>query len=447
ASPTSRIFDNSVFVPRTPPSSVIVSDLYASKDLSAWIANHSLWFSYDWLVTAETFKAFLFIWVITKPSLTHSALWDGFEKISWILLIMSVSMVILALKRARNKDVQSVSSAQIVVFLLLEQGQLPSRKSLKILGVKASALISLWALMCIVISNGYKGNMFSLLTAISSPEVPRNLDQILNLKTPLITGAAYEDGYGEINSLIHQTIYEVQQHEHLSSSLNQTISRLSNKVVFTTSEISEMISSQTYQRITVNKTSLPSSGKMFELPKAYIYIGEAEDVSLYSMLLAVTKKKPLILPGPNIDLFWQRVPMLVLRNFFTEVYKQAAFQIVESGLWHLWEQYENVHSKLLEMKKFIQLETESNYKYKNLTVADNRLFKTPGQRKWNILRLIWGKSIALRAIMVVDGLKTEAFTVVFTVYAVGNLVGLAGCIIEICFVRLIGTTSTPIFLP
>ncbi|CAG7830578.1 unnamed protein product [Allacma fusca] len=383
-----------------------------------------------------------------EPSLTHFALWDGMDLISWILVFISASLVILALKLVNKRGAPTVSPLRIVVvFLMLEQGLLPSRNSLKILGKKAAFMVSLWALMCVVISNGYKGNIFSLLTAISSPQVPQNMDQILELNTSLITRAAYRSGNGQIKSLIHYTIFELKQQGSLKYHLNDTISRLSNKVAFTSAQTSEIAFSQTGPGVKSNATYSHVPRKIPQLAKTYIYIGDAEDVSLYSMLLAVTKKKPLILQGPTIDLFWQRLPILVLRNFFTEAYTQVALRIVESGLWYLWGRYEEMHWNLQEMKKFIQLEISSNLKSSNVDFAENMLPRKPGQRRWNILGLIWSKSIFSRGTKVVDSLKTEAFTVVFVFFAAGILLGIACFIFEKCFSRLTGTTTTtPVFV-
>ncbi|CAG7717273.1 unnamed protein product [Allacma fusca] len=446
SAPSNKIFDSSVFNIRKPPSSAILGNIFASSNLPQWIGNHSRWLSYDWLVTAETFNTFTFAWVITEPSLTHSALWDGLDIISWILVLMSVSLVILTLKLVRKRDVPTVSSFQIVIFLMLDQGQLPPRKSLKILGVQAGALVSIWALTCVVITNGYKGNMFSLLTAISSPQVPQTLDEVLELKTHLMTRAAYRSTKGDVKSMIHNTIFELHQHGSLSFNLHETISRLSHRVVFTTAQTAEIAYSQTGQGIKSNSTYLHMPGKFPQLPKTYIYIGDAEDVSLYSMLLAVNKKKPLILQGPTIDLFWQRFPLLILRNFFTEVYKQAMFRIVESGLWSLWDKYGHVNSNVRSMNDFIYLARRSMYDSGNFTGVHDMLQKMPRQRWWNILGLIWGKSIFNKGTMVIGGLKMEAFTVVFAVFAAGNFVGLTGCIIEICHFKFSGNTRTPVFV-
>ncbi|CAG7727996.1 unnamed protein product, partial [Allacma fusca] len=402
-----KIFDSSVFNIRNPPSAVMIGNIFASNSLPQWIGNNSRAFSYDWLVTAEHFNTFTFVWVITEPSLTHSALWDGLEIISWILVLMSVLLMILALKLVRKRGAPAVSPLQIVIFLMLDQGQLPSQNSLKILGIQASALVSLWAMACILISNCYKGNMFSLLTAISTPQVPQNLDEVLELKTHLMTRVSYQAANQEMKSLVHNTIFELKQYGSLSFKLNETISRLSNKVVFTNAQTSEIAFSQSDRGIKSNSTYLNMPGKFPQLPKTYIYIGNAEDVSLYSLLLAVAKKKPLILPGPTIDLFWQRRPLLVLRNFFTEVYMQQVFRIVESGLWSLWDKYANVNSNLRAVKDFIYLVRRSKYESEKFSSVHDILKKMPGQRWWNILGLIWGNSIFTRSTMVTGGLKTE----------------------------------------
>ncbi|CAG7732491.1 unnamed protein product [Allacma fusca] len=396
--------------------SAIAFEIISDQNMASRIANYYKPFLFDYIVTAEIFDSFTFLLVISEPALMHSGLWEGMDIITWGLIALSAIVTILALKFSRRQYAPTMNASEVVICFLLEQGQLPLKKSLQIIGTNGACIVAIWAIVSTVISNGYKGNMFSLLTSLSLPNIPVNWEEIIKSERFLVSPAYFYfqtsiDGDSKY-SLLHQSILELQAERKLNKRLNTTLSDLSHKLVFTNATSSIIAYSQTSQGKEIH---LSSPSQPFRLPDDYIFIQQDRHLRLYSMLMKVAKNKSLVLQGPIQDLFLERIPIMIVRNFLTENYIKKLFKIVESGLWSMWQKYSDMYKNLIEMKEFIELARQAEPEYTS---------------RYNLIGLVWGNSKTLRGMSDLVGLQLDTFRMVFMLYWLGLLTSLGSFIYE-----------------
>ncbi|CAG7730153.1 unnamed protein product [Allacma fusca] len=166
--------------------------------------------------------------------------------------------------------------------------------------------------------------------------------------------------------------------------------------------------------------------KTILLPTSHFYIGAEENLGLYSVLLEFNKSSTTIVQrGFNIDIFTERIPFVVGKNFFTPLFTQGMFRVVESGLWDLWNEFEIAESKLNQVKEYIFL-----LKYKRdvdwRSIDDIAWVK---DTRCNIVALIWKyqKVSWVRA----EPLDTQVLMVVFSGFLLG--LSIASCILFLEF--------------
>ncbi|CAG7732490.1 unnamed protein product [Allacma fusca] len=415
-------------------SSAVVFEMISDRRLTNWITNYykKEGILFDYVITAEIFSSFTFLLVIPEPALIHSALWEGMDAFTWGLIALSTFAAILALKFVRGQNLSTMNASEVVLFFLLEQGQLPSKNSLQTVGIKGALIVAIWSMVSTVISNGYKGNMFSLLSSISLPNIPVNWEDIVKSERFLVSTASFIIA-ANINdnakhSMLHSSIDELQAEGRISQRLNKTLSELSHKLVFTNATSSVIAYSQTSRG---KEIGLPSPSQLFRLPDDYIFIQQDRHLELYSLLMKVAKSNALVLQGPSQDLFSERIPIMMVRNFFTENYTKMFFQIVESGLYSLWKKYSDMYAKLNEMKKFIELvgKVEPEFESNNSTTTSQVLADKMKSRH-NLLALIWGDAKTTRGITDLVGLRLDTFRIVFVFYGLGMFTSLAPFLYE-----------------
>ncbi|CAG7725431.1 unnamed protein product, partial [Allacma fusca] len=258
----------------TPPLSQIVTSVLADTEFNRLINNRRMETIFDWTIPAETLFHYSFVWVLSPVS-NNSALWKGLDIPTWISTMISACVMILTLLAMKRKITDSkwginYRPVRFILCFLVDQGQLP-KEFLAHFGGRAAALITLWTLMSCVISNGYKGILYAMLTSKPIPAVPTSLEDLLELKESIITNAYYTDGVSPTKkSLLHATLQEFLDTGVNDDRLRTTLSELYDAIIFTNASVVDMSSSM-YMRGR-NGLLFGTGNHMFALPKSHIFI-------------------------------------------------------------------------------------------------------------------------------------------------------------------------------
>ncbi|CAG7730988.1 unnamed protein product [Allacma fusca] len=370
-------------------ASSIISGMIADKYLKDLVVNYEEQFIYEWVISGEFYVPFTFVWVL-RPVLSQSALWRKMDLSTWLSAVVSALCAIFVLKLVRGRKLPRISSAQIILATLLEQGQIPKRGTLKLLGFKAVVVLAIWITTAIVITNGYKGLLFSSLTGTTLPHLPSNMEELIRSKVFLLSTSHYFSQYNfSKESLIHLSIEQILEEGHPTKQMRKSLRQLYKNVVFTNSSISEIAFTRSSK---AKGYKIQSPSKRFELSPDHILIGTKREISLYSLLVKLTKRKVGLLKGSSMHLFLQRSPLLILRNCFTPQFTGTIMQIVQSGLWTLWLKYEDARSKLQEIRTYLILKARRNHTlFRNWYENNGEVLDRRGLRaKYNTMGLVWG---------------------------------------------------------
>ncbi|CAG7819901.1 unnamed protein product, partial [Allacma fusca] len=211
--------------------------------LMSRVNNFSMDTVYDVLVPGEIFNAHSFVWVL-EPQFTRWGLLGAMGWACWLYTVFSVGALIGCVKFLRKTSGKTISSVGLIAPLLVEQGD--EFPSFEILGKKAGTLVILWAFVAIVISNGYKGTLFSEMTAISFPKVPRNLEELASGDSPLITTSYFYSNASRKDSHLHNIIRKITEKGNSKKNITRILKDFGKKLIFTRNSTADLVHSLNY---------------------------------------------------------------------------------------------------------------------------------------------------------------------------------------------------------
>lgn len=148
----------------------------SSEDIAEYFLTHSqtIW---EWSPHGLEKEPYGYISISIKPGYDFFMLLKPFDKSTWILLIITV--LIFAVTVQDYKSGQKLSNFFTVIFWaigsLLEDYEPRIFKRLWKSSTQDLLLISTWLLGAIILTNGYKGCVFSFMSKIVEPQVPTSL--------------------------------------------------------------------------------------------------------------------------------------------------------------------------------------------------------------------------------------------------------------------------------
>ncbi|CAG7829622.1 unnamed protein product [Allacma fusca] len=379
--------------------SYVVGKFFADFWLVRRVRNNDENIVFEWLCPAMTFEKMTLLAVFDLNAHKISSLWGEFDWTTWLgilvsILCMSVVFHILILKpKKTNSIVRTIYSSleftsAFVIEMTVAHVADEKRFVKKNLRVMFFHLVVLWSGVSLVLSNAYKGALFSFLAATTAPPIPQNLEELVRGNYFLATTSHYVKGSaGEPLSLLYYALNETLQYGIMNEKRKDVLQELESKTVFIKSGLSVIASSHVEQ----NKGQLPQRGlssfpntllgesskvnNSVILPLNYVLIGEEEEIHLFQFMMQSLKdSRRFVGKGPTIDLFVKRTPVYVQRNFLYPVFNWNLYQIFESGLWERWLFYHEIHTANLELKTF---RSQMNFKKRGLNLLD-MLFR--GQR-------------------------------------------------------------------
>ena len=317
---------------------------YSDPSLFRSILQHLNYHGFDWSVLGSVTENFRTIAVMDVHEMNISAFWRALDLPAWICtfvaaFLITVTFVALAMHKLTVNSI--LRGFGIVLGFLIDHSLLPNRKQY-VVYIPAAVLLFLWAQMAMMISSGYRGALFSLLTSTSTPVIPNGMEELAACEDLVLTNAAYYNK-GKAHSLLHATVQEFReetQNTRMTSvrRVRKNARLFGKKLVFVNSSVSDILYSQTREGADY-ELQRGDDKSPIHLPSSYVMVGKKSFSSTFSLLMNVIWKKLMIVKGDEIPLMMQHVPLLVYRNFFAYQFTRVLHGIVESGMWERWERY------------------------------------------------------------------------------------------------------------
>ncbi|CAG7734161.1 unnamed protein product [Allacma fusca] len=353
---------------------------------------------FEWLCPAMTFEKMTYLAVFDLNEHKISSLWGEFDWTTWFCILTSITCMssafhIFILKPNKQNSIRKIYASleftsAFVIEMPVAHVAHEKRFVKKNLRVMFFYLVALWSGVSLVLSNAYKGALFSFLAATTAPPIPQNLEELVRGNYFLATTSHYVKGSTrEPLSLLYYALNETLEYGIMNEKRKDVLQELEYQTVFLKSNLSIIASSH----VKLDKGPLPQRGlssfpkSLLEgsnlvnnsvvLPLNYILIGEEDEIRLFEfMMQSLKNSRRFVGIGPTIDLFVKRTPVYIQRNFLYPVFNWNLYQIFESGLWERWLFYHEIHTAYLELKMF---RSQMKFRKRGLNLLD-MLFR--GQR-------------------------------------------------------------------
>ncbi|CAG7785080.1 unnamed protein product, partial [Allacma fusca] len=175
---TGKILMDSVYL-KLRPAGAIITGYTLSSNLASRINNYNRPAIFEYVISGEKSHQISFSWIITA-ALSKSALWRSMDVATWIYSIFFAIITALSAQLVAKTKQRDFQLPTVMFAMMLEQDQLTLKNPFTVLGRRAMYLILTWSLVSIIVSNGYRGTLFSLLAALSIPDIPNDIRDILD---------------------------------------------------------------------------------------------------------------------------------------------------------------------------------------------------------------------------------------------------------------------------
>lgn len=278
-----------------------------------------------------------------------------FEWKTWTVLLAFSAYLIAAftgIARRRSPKISLVTLLKVAAAVygyLIEISVLSRRKIQQYVNLQGAILFFVWCQTAAIISNQYRGSLYSLVAAKPLPAMPKSIEEIAHFPSFVFSNSHFQSEDGEKISTINVTIMHVlngngNDNYSFNRIWHQRLEEFADKVLFEPLNISEIILSQF-------PSYSPTNYANFRLPLSHIYVGTEDDVAQYASLSRILdQKRRTILVGPPLPLFIHRFSLLLTGPLFAKEIEDVAGRIVETGLWDRLEMFSarSVHLKSVQ---------------------------------------------------------------------------------------------------
>ena len=227
-------------------------------------------------------------------------------------------------------------------------------------------LVMIWIAMAVLLSNDYKGVLFSQLTTPSDPPYPKNLQEAVNFGLPMVTVSVVRSGNRSL-SAARQKIDEIlatgNENTNWYRKMNSTLS-------FIEAGIPKIISS------IVDKIKISSDGRNLTISDETIFLDAKENVILFAQLIPIFDRKNKFKIGSDLNSFSTRSQWMLGRNYFSRLAEPYLRSLCESGIYSMWNFYEQLISRYWSISDaFDLINRGSKMEFKNPGNLIARLLK------------------------------------------------------------------------
>lgn len=311
---------------------------------------------YTWLAGGQIVEPFTFLIVTSSENFNLGSLQDiakPFDLITWslmsgsiILLSLFYNLLLFLVELTPSPRAKVFSDIEIFFVLLgtvLEQS--PSNFVSKVCTKFGSIrlLFILWLLICLVLSGGFKGVFFSILTKQPTIIVPQNFEELINSDFRMLAADfTPKKGFQEYSMVLDNVLAE-----YKSSSSNLKKDALYQKLVASTFTVARLTYSKIRAihelRLQIPK-SFTNNGKPYTIPTNFAFVSTPSGVSHFLKVMKDhTTSNRKLLPSTHLEhLLTLRSMFIVSRSFFSQQFTKVFESLVESGITRVWEKYRKV---------------------------------------------------------------------------------------------------------
>lgn len=255
---------------------------------------------------------------------TMTALLNCMDSSTWICTLISILLLWVCLTYLSDGRIKDP-----IKLLLLIYGTVVSNSNFKRFNnVKLSIILCIWLISCVIISNGFAGIIFSLMTKLVSENLPKSFAEVFERNYHTLTTNVYQRSEdGTIHCRFQGLLNYLQEPEKLTRPQNAELYKKLNKTVkcLTALELMKSIS-----------TNTTSFGTYFTI------IDPKERAEHLSQLMEGFVNKIIAVIDQMPDQFSTLLAINVRQNFILEIISRPIASFYESGISNLWKQRESL---------------------------------------------------------------------------------------------------------
>ena len=264
-----------------------------------------------------------------------------FDFLTWSFLIASFLSLCLYFRicfRITNKRTLLETH---VFSILMEQSQ-DIVTECGVLQRKTCGLLVCWMLLVFLVGNAYKGVLFTILTTLSFPAVPKTLQEVTESDSFVIsTAIVSQNGIGSEAKYEIGNIVEEASQGRLNISNVDLYKKLNNLIVFLGNDVDI---SSLFVAMEKGDKLKGQDGNYTAIPKNLIIFDRDVTIDLFKELNSLFTTNTMLVLGQKIDLIWLRAQWLFRRNAIARLASPILINLVESGIYERWQQYSSVYA-------------------------------------------------------------------------------------------------------
>jgi len=265
------------------------------------------------------------------------ALMQPFDLSTWIAILIS-TMVLAVYMQIMSNKMQRYSLVTNIFSILLEQGQDAGGTRLNFSTTTTLYIVSMWLLMTIVISNGYKGVLFTLLTTNVLPWTPKTLAEAADSQLFLTTVS----GHGQVLSFETPVSIALTQISNVLGRIDQGKIETQNKAAFRKfkDSLAFIDTAKQYSLFrNIGKNFQMANGTNVSIPTDGIILFDSEqEVNIFENLHELYTNK-VVRRGEKVELMSERTQWMTERNAFLRLAYPFVQGVYESGVYNKWDYY------------------------------------------------------------------------------------------------------------
>lgn len=354
--------------------SIVVSDLPSISFYNEILRKHSS--DLAWSVHGAKLESFYFAVVTDPTEMGLNAVFMPFDKTTWSLIANFLLIFTLLLGLSSSSRNSKFFSAFRKYLLWTSSAILEQSNPfpLKNLGTKMPLFFIFWLIMSLFCGVFYKGALYSYLTAQPVPTVPQTLEEVVQENLAIVTSTkmkskAHPDDifYPLANILKDLLGGEVNQTRKQSDAFAYRLQTIYERVEGLMSEEAELA-----RNVSLKLKVAVHPNTSVALPGRFVLVDGIEDLTAFIEGMKYYSKS-FVIKSSEVTPFVMRVPWLVARNFFYDLFSRGLGALVESGLYQRWIRLSHIGAQLRDLDKFegdLDNEDDVNH-YARLLLATN----------------------------------------------------------------------------
>jgi len=263
-----------------------------------------------------------------------------FDLLTWSCLIVSILsfcfylQILFWIKKERTLLKLDVFS------VLMEQSQSIVRECGR-MSKQTCGLLVCWMLLVFLVANAYKGVLFTLLTTLWFPTVPKSLQEVVESDYFVLSDGKINNGsvVSAAKYEIDNIVEEVEQ-GRLNISNVEFYKNLKKSIVFFGKDVDPPT---LFSAIQKGEKLKRKDGNFTAIPEKIIIFDRESTLELFKELNAIFTSNTMLVLGQQIDLLWLRRQWMFRRNAIARLASPILIGLVESGIYERWGQYRSLY--------------------------------------------------------------------------------------------------------